>query len=115
MGEQELACINASAWETAYEYYNLYELDHDDHFSNICADILIYLGWGNCCIPDRESNYNDLYELHHDYHFSNIFVDILIYEKIGKMLVVGDFSARVTTYQNVEVDDNVMQSNLMHD
>ena len=31
------------------------------------------------------------------------------------MLVVGDFSARVTTYQNVEVDDNVMQSNLMHD
>ena len=61
-----------------------------------------------CCILHRESNYYDLYELDRDDHFSNICVDILIYEKIGKVLVVGDFSVRVTTYQNVEVDKKII-------
>ena len=32
-------------------------------------------------------------------------------DKIGKALVARDFNVRVGTYQNVEVDNNVMVSN----
>ena len=53
-----------------------------------------------CCIPHSESNYYNLYELDLDYPFLYVCVDILPYEKIGKLLVMGDF--KVGTYQNVE-------------
>ena len=68
-----------------------------------------------CCYTGhRDSNYYNLHELDHDDHFSNICVDILIYEKIGKVLVVGDFNARVGTYQNMKVDNKVMVSTSKH-
>ena len=66
-----------------------------------------------CYIPHRESNYYNLYELHHDYPFSNVCDYILTYEKIGKVLVMIDF--RVGTYQNIEVDNNVMVLDLTPD
>ena len=55
-----------------------------------------------------------MYKLDHDDPFSDVHADILTYEKIGKVLVMGDFNARVGTLQNLEVD-NVMVSDLMCD
>ena len=68
-----------------------------------------------CYIPHRESNYYNLYELDRHDPLFDVCVDILTYEKIGKVLVLGDFNARVGTYQNVEVNDNVMVSDFMRD
>ena len=42
-------------------------------------------------------------ELDDDDHSFDVYL-----ENIRKVLVVGDFNARVGTYQNVEVHDNVM-------
>ena len=66
-----------------------------------------------CYIPHRESNYTYFYELDCNDPFSDVCVDILTYEKIGKVLVLGDFNARVGTYQNVEVN-NVIVSDLTY-
>ena len=68
-----------------------------------------------CYLPHRELNYYNLYVLDRDDPFADVCVDILTYEKIGKVLVLGDFNARVGTYQNVEVNDNVMVSDFMRD
>ena len=41
---------------------------------------------------------------------------ILTYEKIGKVLIVGDFKARFGTYQHLEVDVNVVVlDQIVHD
>ena len=65
----------------------------------LCKDKL-YLA---CCYMHlRESNYYNLYELDRHDPLFDVCVDILTYEKIGKVLVLGDFNARVGTYQNVE-------------
>ena len=64
-------------------------------------------------IHHKESNFYALYELDYD-DISQICVsNILTYEKIRKVLIVGDFNARVGTYQNVEVN-NVIVSDLTY-
>ena len=71
--------------------------------------------WHVVTNPHIEFNYNNLYELDHDDLFAYVCDNILTYENIGKVLVMGDFNVRLGTYQNVEVNDNVRVSNLMHD
>ena len=61
-----------------------------DNANKIC-------GYVACCyIPHRESNYYKLNKLVCDDPFSYVcVVNILTYEKINKLLVMGDFNARV--------------------
>ena len=42
-------------------------------------------------------------------------VNIITFESIGKVLLAGDFNSSVGTYLNVEVDENVMVLDLIHD
>ena len=67
-------------------------------------------------IPHKESNFYALYELDYD-DISQICVsNILTYEKIRKVLIVGDFNARVGTYQHFKDDDDVVvRDQTLHD
>ena len=35
--------------------------------------------------------------------FTYLCQDILVFEKLGKVLIMGDFNARVRKYQNIEI------------
>ena len=50
-----------------------------------------------------------------DDHLFEVCVIILTCQNIGNVLVMGDFNVRLGTYQNVEINDDVRVSNLMHD
>ena len=48
--------------------------------------------------------------------FTNLCQDILVFEKLGKVLIMGDFNARVGKYHNVELlRENIVDPCLLCD
>ena len=52
-----------------------------------------------CYIPHKDSNYYSRFRLDCDDPFTEFCHDILSFEKLGKVLIMGDFNARVRNFQ----------------
>ena len=69
-----------------------------------------------CYIPHKDSNYYSRFGLDCDDPFTELCHDILSFEKLGKVLIMGDFNARVGNFQNVETfEENVVEHCLLRD
>ena len=69
-----------------------------------------------CNIPHKESNYYGRFGLERDNPFTGFCQDILVFEKLGKVLITGDFNARVGKYQNMDIlEENIVDPCLLHD
>ena len=69
-----------------------------------------------CNIPHKESNYYSRFVVERDDPFTNLCQDILVFEKLGKVLIMGDFNARVGKYHNVELlRENIVDPCLLCD
>ena len=54
-------------------------------------------------IPHKDSNYSRILGLDHDDPFTNLCQNILVFEKLGKVLIMGDFNVRGGKYQNMDI------------
>ena len=68
-----------------------------------------------CYIPHRESNYYSVFGLDHNDPFVDLCQDILSFEKLGKVLIVGDLNARVGNYQNMDSEEDLVDTSLLRD
>ena len=69
-----------------------------------------------CNIPHKESNHYSRFGLEHDNPFKGFCQDILVFKKLGKVLFMGDFNARVGKYQNMDISkENIVDPSLLHD
>ena len=56
------------------------------------------------------------FELECDSPFTDLCQDILVLEKLGKVLIMGDFNVRVGKYQNMELaEENIVDPCLLCD
>ena len=59
-------------------------------------------------IKNQTTNYSR-FGLEHDDPFTNLCQDILNFEKLSKVLIMGEFNARVRIYQNTNIlEENVV-------
>ena len=69
-----------------------------------------------CYNPHKDSNYYSRFGLDCDDLFTELCHDILSFEKLGKVLIMGDFNARGGNFQNVETfEENVIEHCLFRD
>ena len=64
----------------------------------------------------KDSNYYNTFGLERDDHVANLCQDKIVFEKLGKVLIMGDFNARVEKYQNMEISkENIVDPCLLRD
>ena len=64
----------------------------------------------------KDSNYYNTFGLERDDHVANLCQDKIVFEKLGKVLIMGDFNARVGKYQNMEIsEENIVDPCLLRD
>ena len=64
----------------------------------------------------KDSNYYNTFGLERDDHVANLCQDKIVFEKLGKVLIMGDFNVRVGKYENMEIsEENIVDPCVLRD